>query len=79
MHVAQRDAGVEGGGDEAWRRVCGEIRLVIPARRASRFTVRSAACRSIRRPSAPRKIGPVARSPMAEIDALGRCAARVGW
>jgi hypothetical protein len=25
-----------------WRKLCGEIRLVIPARRASRFTVRSA-------------------------------------
>jgi hypothetical protein len=46
-----------------WRRLCGEIRLVIPARRASRFTVRSAAERSIRSPLLSTKIGPSTRSP----------------
>jgi hypothetical protein len=38
------------------------MRFVIPARFVSRFTIRSAAYRSIRRPFTPRKIGPLVRS-----------------
>jgi hypothetical protein len=45
------------------RRLWGEIRLLIPARRASRLTIRSAAERSIRRPLADRNSGPLVRSP----------------
>jgi hypothetical protein len=47
-----------------WRRLCGEICLLIPARFTSRLTIRSAQYRSIRPPSTPRKIGPIVRSPM---------------
>ena len=46
-----------------WRSECGEIVLSISALRASRFTMRVAACRSRRRvPSWFRKIGPSSRS-----------------
>ena len=38
--------------------LCGPIRLLIPARRATLRTIRSAACRSSRRWSAVTKIGP---------------------
>jgi hypothetical protein len=48
----------------ACRSVCGPTVLVIPARRAIRRTIRPAPCRSSRRPSAARKIGPPVRSPM---------------
>jgi hypothetical protein len=49
----------------ACRRVCGPTGLVMPARRAIRRTIRPAPCRSSRRPSAVRKIGPSQRSPTA--------------
>jgi hypothetical protein len=65
LHVAQRDPGVEGGGDE---RVPERVRadgLLIPARRATLRTIRPAPCRSSRRPSAARNTGPSVRSPMA--------------
>lgn len=52
------------------RRLCGLIRFVIPARRAIRLTVRSAAYRSIRAPPAPRKMGPPARSSRYRLIAL---------
>lgn len=50
----------------AWRSVCGPTGLLIPALRASRRTIRQAACRSRRSPLRPRKIGPSTRSPMAK-------------
>ena len=65
LHVAQRHAGIERGGDE---RVPERVRadgLPIPARRATRRTIRAAPCRSSRRPSPARNIGPSVRSPMA--------------
>jgi hypothetical protein len=37
LDVSQRHTGVQGGGVQEWRRLCGEIRLVIPARRAHPF------------------------------------------
>ena len=43
LDVPERDAGVEGAVMKLCRRLCGLIRFVIPARRASRLTVRSAA------------------------------------
>jgi hypothetical protein len=43
LDVAQRHAGVRAAVMNEWRRLCGEIRFVNPARRASRLTVRSAA------------------------------------
>jgi hypothetical protein len=43
--------------------------LAIPARRAIRRTIRPAACRSIRAPSVPMKIGPPQRSPTARSTA----------
>jgi len=49
----------------ACRSVCGPTGLAIPARRATRRTIRPAPCRSRRRPSAARKTGPSMRSPMA--------------
>jgi hypothetical protein len=49
----------------ACRSVCGPTFLAIPARRATRRTIRPAACRSSRRPSGARKTGPWHRSPMA--------------
>ena len=55
----------------ACRNVCGPIFLSIPARRATRRTIRPALCRSIRCPSGRRKIGPSRRSPMAEVDRPG--------
>src|ERR1039457_5828326 len=45
--------------------VCGPTFLLIPARLATRRTIRPAPCRSRRRPSAVRKIGPSQRSPVA--------------
>jgi hypothetical protein len=49
----------------AWRSVCGPTGLLIPARLATRRTIRAAPCRSSRRPSGDRKIGPSLRSPTA--------------
>ena len=44
LDVTKRHPGVKRAAVmNEWRRLCGEIRLLIPARRASRFTVRSAA------------------------------------
>jgi hypothetical protein len=54
----------------AWRSVCGPTGLLIPARRASRRTIRPAPRRSNRRPSAARKIGPSQRSPIARSIAV---------
>jgi hypothetical protein len=65
LDIAQRDASAQRGSDEAWRSVCGPTVLVIPARRAIRRTIHPAPCRSSRRPSAARKMGPSLRSPMA--------------
>src|SRR6266536_747869 len=45
--------------------VCGPMGLAIPARRAIRWTIRAAPCRSSRRPSGASKTGPSLRSPMA--------------
>ena len=42
LHVAQRHPGVEAAVMKAWRKVCGPIALVIPARRATRQTIRLA-------------------------------------
>jgi 2-polyprenyl-3-methyl-5-hydroxy-6-metoxy-1,4-benzoquinol methylase len=42
LYVAEWNLGVQGGGDEAVAQAVREIRFVIPARRARRFTVRSA-------------------------------------
>jgi hypothetical protein len=55
----------------AYRRV-GPIALTIPARRATRRTIRAAPWRSRRRPSLAVEIGPVARSPMARSTARAR-------
>src|SRR5436190_11527786 len=58
----------------ACRRVCGPAGLAIPARRATRRTIRPAPCRSSQPPWADRKIGPSERSPMARSIARGaRC------
>ena len=54
---------------KACRNVCGPTRLPIPARRATRRTIRPAACRSSRSPLASRKIGPSSRSPTAKSTA----------
>ena len=55
----------------ACRRLCGVMGLFTPARRATRRTIRAAQCRSIRCPSARRKIGPSKRSPMVRSTASG--------
>ena len=55
----------------AWRRVCGPTRLVIPALRAMRRTIRPAAWRSRRSPSVPVKIGPFAAFTDGEVDGAG--------
>ncbi len=52
------DAGVEGGGDEECRRLCGPIRLVMPAALAIRRTILAAASLVIRVASYPRNSGP---------------------
>ena len=57
--------GVECGSDECVPERVGPTGLVIPARRAIRRTIRPAPCRSSRRPSAARKMGPSLRSPIA--------------
>ena len=63
LDVSERHPGIKRAAVmNEWRRLCGLIRLVIPARRARRFTVRSAAWQSSPVPRAPRKIGPVDRS-----------------
>ena len=54
---------------KAWRRVWGPTGLVIPARRATRRTIRAAPWRSRRRPSPVTKIGPSHRSPTARSTA----------
>jgi hypothetical protein len=54
----------------ACRRVCGLIFFASPARRATRRTIRPALCRSIRSPSARRKIGPGQVFTDREIDCL---------
>jgi len=51
--------------------VWGPTRLTIPARLAALRTIRAAPCRSSRRPSAVRKIGPSRRSPIAGSIARG--------
>jgi hypothetical protein len=53
----------------ACRSVCGPTGLVIPARPATRRTIRAAPCRFSRRPSAARKTGPSLRSPTARSSA----------
>jgi hypothetical protein len=45
LDVAQWDPASRAAVMNEWRRLCGEIRLVIPARRANRLTVWSAAAR----------------------------------
>jgi hypothetical protein len=50
----------------ACRSVCGPTGLAIPARTATRRTIRAAPCRSSRCPSKVRKIGPSTRSPTAK-------------
>jgi hypothetical protein len=52
---------------KAWRSVCGPIFLTSPALRATRRTIRPAACRSSRWPEEVVKIGPSQRSPMAQV------------
>ncbi len=54
-----------------WRRLCGPIRLLMPAAFATRRTMRAAASRVIRSPLAPTNRGPSARSPMARSNARG--------
>src|SRR6516162_388667 len=58
LNIAQGDARVETAVMNACRSVCGPTGLLIPARAAARRTIRAAPCRSSRRPSAARKIGP---------------------
>ncbi len=55
----------------AWRSVCGPISLAMPARRATRRTMRAAPCRSRRLPSLVVKIGPAQRSPTGQVDGAG--------
>jgi hypothetical protein len=42
LDIAQRDAGVDGGGDERVAKHVGPTRLLSPARRAMRRTIRAA-------------------------------------
>jgi len=63
LDVAQRDTSIQLVVMKECLRLCGLIRLAIPARLARRLTIRSAAWRSIRPPFAPKRIGPVVRSP----------------
>lgn len=65
LHITQAAARIEGGGDCGCRSECGEIRLSIPAFFASRRTIRPAACRPSRLPSARASSGPTLRSPTA--------------
>jgi hypothetical protein len=63
LHVAQRHASVERGGDE---RVSERVRAdVLADAGATLRTIRPAPCRSSRRPSPVRKMGPSQRSPVA--------------
>ena len=55
----------------ACRRVCGPTRLLIPARRATRRTIRDAACRSRRSPSEPQEDRALAAVSDREIDRAG--------
>ena len=61
LPLTQRDPGIPGRGDERMPQGVWADSLAIPARRATRRTVRPAPFRSSRRPSAARKIGPSAR------------------
>ena len=49
-----------------WRSECGDMRFTMPARRATRRTIRVAPCRSRRRPERDRRTGPLKRSPQAK-------------
>jgi hypothetical protein len=64
LDIAQRDPGIERGGQERVS-VCGVTALALTARRAILRTIGPAPCRSSRRPSAARNTGPSVRSPMA--------------
>ena len=55
----------------ACRNVCGPMGLLIVARRAMRRTIRPPPCRSSRRPSAVRIMGPSVCSPMPRSNAPG--------
>ena len=67
LHIPQRHPSVQTAAVmNAWRSVCGPTGLLIPARQAIRRTIRPAPCRSSRRPSGARKIGPSARSLIAK-------------
>ena len=70
LHVAERDSGVEGGGDERVPKRVRATCLVIPARRVTLRTIHAAPWRSSRLPSPARKSGPSVRSPMARSSAL---------
>jgi hypothetical protein len=65
LHVAQRDPGIQRRGNERVSQSVRPNRLLIPARWATRRTIRAAPCRSSRRPSEARKSGPSLRSPAA--------------
>jgi len=65
LDIPQVHARIQTAVMNACRSVCGPTDLLIPARRATRRTMRPARCRSRRRPSAARKTGPSVRSPMA--------------
>jgi hypothetical protein len=78
LDVAQRDPGVEGGGDE---RVSQRVRADVlgdPGAAGDRRTIRAAPCRSSLRPSAATKSGPSFRSSMARSMARAVRGAR-GW
>jgi hypothetical protein len=65
LDISQRNPASSAAVTNAGRSVCGLTRLLIPARPATRRTIRAAPRRSSRRPSVARKIGPSLRSPMA--------------
>ena len=65
LHVPQRDPSVQRRGDERVPQRVRPDRLGDPARPATRRPIRPAPCRSSRRPSAARKIGPSERWPTA--------------
>jgi hypothetical protein len=79
LDVSERDAGVEGGGDERVAERVGPTGLLIPALRPRRQTIRQAACRSSRRPSRPTKIGTLDPFTDGKVDRAVPCVARAGW
>ena len=82
LHVAQAAAGIERGRDGWVAERVGEMGLSIPARFASRRTIRPAACRSRRVPPLRASSGPSVRSPTAASIARavrGASGMSAGW